>query len=113
MTLADVDEALLAADRLKIKFVRHVSYELRQPLTNIVGFADLLREAATVTAVRSEATDSFGAVLLPLRGRTPTMPTNQSMLPTMDAYVRGGLGAQRRAVSIPSRVHAPRRLVRI
>jgi hypothetical protein len=37
----------------------------------------------------AEATDSFGAVLLPLRGRTPTMPTNQSMLPTMDAYVRG------------------------
>ena len=35
------------------------------------------------------ATDSFGAVLLPVRGCTPSVPTSQSMLPTMDAYVRG------------------------
>jgi DNA-binding CsgD family transcriptional regulator len=44
-------------------------------------------DAAMDAAARS--TDSFGAVLLPVRGRTPTMPTSQSMLPTMDAYVRG------------------------
>src|ERR1700733_11609501 len=37
----------------------------------------------------AKATDSFGAVLLPVRGRTPSVPTSQSMLPTMDAYVRG------------------------
>jgi signal transduction histidine kinase len=45
--LREGNEALLAADRLKVKFVRHVSYELRSPLTNIVGFAEMLREAAT------------------------------------------------------------------
>lgn len=38
----------------------------------------------------AKATDSFGAVLLPVHGRTPTMPTSQSMQPTMDAYVREG-----------------------
>jgi signal transduction histidine kinase len=45
--LREGNEALLAADRLKVKFVRHVSYELRSPLTNIIGFAEMLREADT------------------------------------------------------------------
>jgi signal transduction histidine kinase len=35
-------DALLAADQLKSTFVQHVSYELRSPLTNIIGFAQLL-----------------------------------------------------------------------
>ena len=35
-------EALEAADTLKNAFVHHVSYELRSPLTNIVGFTELL-----------------------------------------------------------------------
>jgi DNA-binding CsgD family transcriptional regulator len=34
------------------------------------------------------ATNSFGAILLPVRGRMPMMPTSHSMQPTMDAYVR-------------------------
>jgi signal transduction histidine kinase len=42
--LRERNEALVAADEMKIKFVRHVSYELRSPLTNIIGFAGLLRE---------------------------------------------------------------------
>jgi signal transduction histidine kinase len=45
--LREGNEALRAADQLKVKFVRHVSYELRSPLTNIIGFAELLSEAAT------------------------------------------------------------------
>ena len=45
--LRDRNEALLAADQLKVKFVRHVSYELRSPLTNIIGFAELLSEPTT------------------------------------------------------------------
>ena len=40
-------EALEAADRLKNDFVHHVSYELRSPLTNIIGFAQLLDDRAT------------------------------------------------------------------
>jgi len=47
--LREGNEALRAADELKIKFVRHVSYELRSPLTNIIGFAEMLREPATGT----------------------------------------------------------------
>jgi signal transduction histidine kinase len=42
--LRERNEALEAADEMKIKFVRHVSYELRSPLTNIIGFAGLLSE---------------------------------------------------------------------
>ena len=40
--LRERNEALEAADQLKIDFVHHVSYELRSPLTNIIGFAHLL-----------------------------------------------------------------------
>ena len=44
--LRDKNEALEAADEIKIEFVHHVSYELRSPLTNIIGFANLLGDAA-------------------------------------------------------------------
>jgi signal transduction histidine kinase len=40
--LKERNEALVTADRLKDAFVQNVSYELRSPLTNIIGFADLL-----------------------------------------------------------------------
>jgi signal transduction histidine kinase len=45
--LRERNEALEAADRLKIDFVHHVSYELRSPLTNIIGFAHFLGDPAT------------------------------------------------------------------
>lgn len=41
--LTEKNEALRKADALKNDFVQHVSYELRSPLTNIIGFADLLK----------------------------------------------------------------------
>jgi signal transduction histidine kinase len=41
-TLIERNEALVAADRLKSQFISHVSYELRTPLTNIIGFSELL-----------------------------------------------------------------------
>jgi len=44
--LREKNEALEAADAIKIDFVHHVSYELRSPLTNIIGFANLLGDAA-------------------------------------------------------------------
>jgi signal transduction histidine kinase len=45
--LTEKNEALQKADALKNDFVKHVSYELRTPLTNIIGFADLLKTPAT------------------------------------------------------------------
>jgi signal transduction histidine kinase len=44
--LRDKNEALETADGIKIDFVHHVSYELRSPLTNIIGFANLLGDPA-------------------------------------------------------------------
>lgn len=40
--LRERNEALVAADNLKNTFISHVSYELRSPLTNIIGFSELL-----------------------------------------------------------------------
>ena len=45
--LRERNEALEAADKLKIDFVHHVSYELRSPLTNIIGFAHFLGDPVT------------------------------------------------------------------
>ncbi|MCX7312370.1 MAG: PAS-domain containing protein [Alphaproteobacteria bacterium] len=42
--LRERNEALETADALKVDFVHHVSYELRSPLTNIIGFASLMGE---------------------------------------------------------------------
>ncbi len=44
--LTEKNDALRKADALKNDFVHHVSYELRSPLTNIIGFADLLKTPA-------------------------------------------------------------------
>ncbi len=44
--LRERNEALVAADGIKIDFVHHVSYELRSPLTNIIGFAHFLGDPA-------------------------------------------------------------------
>lgn len=44
--LVERNEALVAADGIKIEFVHHVSYELRSPLTNIIGFAHFLGDPA-------------------------------------------------------------------
>jgi signal transduction histidine kinase len=45
--LIERNEALVLADRLKSQFMRHVSYELRTPLTNIIGFSELLLQPPT------------------------------------------------------------------
>jgi signal transduction histidine kinase len=45
--LRERNEALEDADKIKIDFVHHVSYELRSPLTNIIGFVHLLSDPGT------------------------------------------------------------------
>lgn len=57
--LRERNEALEVADRIKTDFVKHVNYELRSPLTNIIGFSALLRskETGPLTARQSEYLD--------------------------------------------------------
>ena len=63
--LADRSAALAEAERLKRDFVGNVSYELRTPLTTIIGYSELLEQASDnlsergrghATAVRTAAT---------------------------------------------------------
>ena len=50
--LRERNEALETADELKIDFVHHVSYELRSPLTNIIGFVAFPRRSGDRAADR-------------------------------------------------------------
>ena len=54
--LIERNTALEEADKIKIDFVHHVSYELRSPLTNIIGFAHFLSDPSTgpLTAKQAE-----------------------------------------------------------
>ncbi len=67
--LVEKNEALEASDQLKNAFIQHVSYELRSPLTNIIGFAQLLADdnAGALNDKQREYTgyimDSSGALL--------------------------------------------------
>ncbi len=67
-SLQERNEALLAADQLKNTFIQHVSYELRSPLTNIIGFTELL------------TSESFGALNGRQREYTDHIMTSSSSL---------------------------------
>ena len=60
-------EALEAADRLKTAFISRVSYELRTPLTNIIGFSELLA-SPMVGTLNDKQRDYLGDIRL--SGRT-------------------------------------------
>jgi len=67
--LTEKNEALRQADQLRNDFVHHVSYELRSPLTNIIGFTEVLSLAETgpLTPRQREYVEHIGsssAVLL-------------------------------------------------
>ncbi len=49
--LAQLNEALHVANKLKSQFVASVSHELRTPLSSIIGFAELLTQSPTGTSM--------------------------------------------------------------
>ncbi len=60
--LRDRNEALEDADRVKTAFVSNMSYELRTPLTSIVGFAEMM-QAGLAGELPEQATDYVGAII--------------------------------------------------
>ena len=80
--LRERNEALEAADRLKIDFVHHVSYELRSPLTNIIGFAHLLLERSGRPSGRStRSSANISATSTPRPTRCSRSSTTSSTSP--------------------------------
>ena len=61
--LRERNEALEQANRIKNDFVKHVNYELRSPLTSIIGFSALLRapETGPLNPKQSEYLDYIGS----------------------------------------------------
>lgn len=60
--LKERNEALMKAGELRESFVHHVSYELRSPLTNVIGFTQLLA-AGTVGPLNERQKDYAGHIL--------------------------------------------------
>ncbi len=60
--LTERNKALLDAENLRNDFVHHVSYELRSPLTNIIGFIHLLTDG-TVGSLNDKQREYTGYVL--------------------------------------------------
>lgn len=60
--LRDRNEALEDADRVKTAFVSNMSYELRTPLTSIVGFAEMM-QSGYAGELPDQASDYVGAII--------------------------------------------------
>ncbi|MBO9575230.1 MAG: PAS-domain containing protein [Sphingobium sp.] len=60
--LRDRNEALEDADRVKTAFVSNMSYELRTPLTSIVGFAEMM-QGGLAGELPEQANDYVGAII--------------------------------------------------
>ena len=60
--LTDRNQALIDTEKLRNDFVHHVSYELRTPLTNIIGFIQLLGDGA-IGPLNQRQTEYAGYVM--------------------------------------------------
>ncbi|MHA6687069.1 sensor histidine kinase [Mesorhizobium sp. A556] len=112
--LKDKNEALLKSDQLKNDFVQHVSYELRSPLTNIIGFTELLSLSSTgpLTQRQSEYVEHVGsssAVLLTIVNDILDLATVDAgimQLEISEVPVEGAIAAAAELVSDRLEEHA-------
>jgi signal transduction histidine kinase len=99
--LRESNEALQAADQMKLNFVHHVSYELRAPLTTIIGFAHFLSDPSTgpLTPKQAEYLDYVTKSTNALMALTDSILD----LATMDA---GAMKLELGPVDIPGAIEA-------
>jgi len=108
--LKEKNEALQKADQLKNDFVQHVSYELRSPLTNIIGFTELLSLPGTgpLTKRQREYVDHIGSsssVLLTIVNDILDLATVDAGIMELDiAEVRIGAAVQAAADLVAERL---------
>lgn len=62
--LAEANVALYESNRLKNEFLANVTHELRTPLVSIIGFAELLRDAATISEVDTKRLGRYSENIL-------------------------------------------------
>ena len=60
--LTERNQALVEAEKIRNDFVHHVSYELRSPLTNIIGFSQLLSDG-TVGQLNQKQLEYSGYIM--------------------------------------------------
>ena len=60
--LTERNKALVEAEKIRNDFVHHVSYELRSPLTNIIGFSQLLSDG-TVGQLNQKQLEYSGYIM--------------------------------------------------
>jgi len=97
--LRDRNEALEDADRVKTAFVSNMSYELRTPLTSIVGFAEMM-QAGYAGELPAQARDYVEAII------TSTNRLARLIDNVLDLTqgAAGGLPIERKPVAIESLV---------
>ncbi|NVK35690.1 MAG: PAS-domain containing protein [Rhodobacteraceae bacterium] len=83
--LMEKNEALEEADHVKNAFIQHVSYELRSPLTNIIGFAQLLTNPKF--GELSEKQDEYAEYILSSSSALLTIINDILDLATLDAGI--------------------------
>jgi|GEM_PF-24388 len=83
--LRDRNEALMTAARIKSEFVHKVSYELRAPLTNIIGFAELMNNGES--AEMSERQREYAGYVLSSSKALEAIINDILDLQTIDAGV--------------------------
>ena len=99
--LTDKNEALERASQLRDTFVHHVSYELRSPLTNIIGFTQLLGDE-TVGAL-NERQREYSDHIMRSSGALLVMINDILDLASIDA---GSLELSREVVDVQATVEA-------